>query len=59
VFTFLRVRTFLDMDNAAAAEEIVKDSMALGKMEGLFAHASSARMRLTVPQGVKSDGILQ
>ena len=46
VFTFLRVRTWLEIDDACAAQAMVEDAVALGRMEGLEGHAAAARCRL-------------
>jgi len=48
VMTFLRVRTWMRVDDAAAAQQMVSDAVALGEMEGLIGHArSAARRQLT------------
>lgn len=44
VFTFLRVRTFLDLEEPAA--ETIADSVRLARLEGLEGHARSALARL-------------
>jgi phosphoribosyl-ATP pyrophosphohydrolase/phosphoribosyl-AMP cyclohydrolase/histidinol dehydrogenase len=46
VLTFLRVRTWLAIDDAAGARELVEDAAWLGRLEGLEAHARSAERRL-------------
>ena len=46
VFTFLRVRTWMRVDDKVAANEMVQDCVRLGEMEGLFGHAAAARARL-------------
>lgn len=45
VFTFLRVRTWLRIDDAEAAQGLVADAVALGTMEGLIGHARAAEHR--------------
>lgn len=45
VFTFLRVRTWLEIDNLDDAVEMVNDAAWLGRLEGLEAHARSAERR--------------
>jgi phosphoribosyl-ATP pyrophosphohydrolase/phosphoribosyl-AMP cyclohydrolase/histidinol dehydrogenase len=45
VFNFLRVRTWMRVDDAAASQGLVSDSIALAGMEGLEAHAASAARR--------------
>ncbi|MCK6439198.1 MAG: histidinol dehydrogenase [Planctomycetes bacterium] len=44
VFTFLRVRTWLEMDSNALGP-IIEDAAALGRLEGLEGHARAAEMR--------------
>jgi phosphoribosyl-ATP pyrophosphohydrolase/phosphoribosyl-AMP cyclohydrolase/histidinol dehydrogenase len=46
VFDFLRVRSWLYMDGGEGAEGLARDTMRLADMEGLAAHARSARARL-------------
>ncbi|HET8712652.1 MAG TPA: histidinol dehydrogenase [Gemmatimonadales bacterium] len=46
VFTFLRVRTWLRIDDGAAARPLIEDAAWLGRVEGLEAHARSAEQRL-------------
>ena len=46
VFTFLRVRTWLRIDDGAAARPLVEDAAWFGRVEGLEAHARSAERRL-------------
>jgi histidinol dehydrogenase len=46
VYTFLRVRTWLRIDDAAAARPLVEDAAWFGRVEGLEAHARSAERRL-------------
>lgn len=46
VLTFLRVRTWLRIDDPAASQELVRDAVALGRHEGLEGHARSAERRL-------------
>ncbi|MGM0555700.1 MAG: histidinol dehydrogenase [Myxococcota bacterium] len=47
VFTFLRIRTWMKIDDEAAAQRLARDSATLARMEGLEAHARSAEQRLT------------
>ena len=44
---FLRLRTWLDADDPAAAQQAIDDAMALARMEGLAGHEASARRRMT------------
>jgi len=46
VYTFLRVRTWLRIDDASAARPLVEDAAWFGRLEGLEAHARSAERRL-------------
>lgn len=45
VLTFLRVRTWLEISDPAAAGELVADAAALARHEGLEAHARAAERR--------------
>jgi phosphoribosyl-ATP pyrophosphohydrolase/phosphoribosyl-AMP cyclohydrolase/histidinol dehydrogenase len=45
VGTFLRAQTWLTMDEPAAARELARDAAALGRIEGLEAHARAADRR--------------
>jgi len=47
VHTFLRLRTWMRIDDAAAAQQQVRDSVALARLEGLEGHARAAEARLT------------
>jgi phosphoribosyl-ATP pyrophosphohydrolase/phosphoribosyl-AMP cyclohydrolase/histidinol dehydrogenase len=46
VFAFLRVRTWLRIDDPAGAADLVADAAALARLEGLEAHARAAERRL-------------
>lgn len=46
VYTFLRVRTWLRIDDGAAARPLAEDAAWFGQVEGLEAHARSAQQRL-------------
>jgi len=46
VYTFLRVRTWLRIDDPVAARPLVEDAAWFGRVEGLEAHARSAERRL-------------
>ena len=46
VYTFLRVRTWLRIDDGAAARPLLEDAAWFGRVEGLEAHARSAERRL-------------
>ncbi|MBI1289874.1 histidinol dehydrogenase [bacterium] len=45
VFHFLRIRTWMRIDVAAEAQELVEDAVRLARHEGLEAHARSAELR--------------
>merc|ERR1711953_626896 len=46
VHTFLRLRTWMRIDDQLAAQEQVKDSICLARLEGLEGHARAAERRL-------------
>lgn len=46
VFTFLRMRTWLRIDDAEASQGLVRDAVQLARLEGLEGHARSAEARL-------------
>lgn len=46
VFTFLRIRTWMHIEDKFASQEIVQDSVALARIEGLEGHARAAECRL-------------
>src|SRR5213596_3144261 len=46
VYTFLRVRTWLRIDDRATARPLVEDAAWFGRIKGLEAHARSAERRL-------------
>jgi phosphoribosyl-ATP pyrophosphohydrolase/phosphoribosyl-AMP cyclohydrolase/histidinol dehydrogenase len=46
VYTFLRVRTWLRIDDRAAALPLIQDAIWLGRAEGLEAHARAAERRM-------------
>jgi phosphoribosyl-ATP pyrophosphohydrolase/phosphoribosyl-AMP cyclohydrolase/histidinol dehydrogenase len=46
VLTFLRMRTWLRIDDPAAARQVIEDAVALARLEGLEGHARSAARRL-------------
>ena len=54
VLTFLRVRTWLRIDDVNAAQPLVDDAAALARHEGLEAHARSALARRARPSRRKS-----
>lgn len=58
VMTFTRLRTWMRVDNLAAAAQTVFDATQLGKLEGLFGHAAAAAARST-PNAKIETGILQ
>ncbi|GLE00995.1 hypothetical protein PINS_up009808 [Pythium insidiosum] len=46
VHTFLRIRTWMRIDDAEASQSLVRDSARLARMEGLEGHARAAEQRL-------------
>jgi phosphoribosyl-ATP pyrophosphohydrolase/phosphoribosyl-AMP cyclohydrolase/histidinol dehydrogenase len=46
VYTFLRVRTWLRLDDTRAARPLIEDAVWLARAEGLEAHARAAEQRL-------------
>jgi len=46
VLHFLRVRTFLQLDDPVAARSLLEDAASLADLEGLAAHAAAARTRV-------------
>ena len=46
VLDFLRVRTWLEIDDPAAARQMAEDAVCLARLEGLEAHARAAERRL-------------
>ncbi len=46
VMTFLRMRTWIQVDDLRAASSVFTDAAALGRLEGLEGHARSAETRL-------------
>ena len=46
VFTFLRVRTWMSMEDLPAGQVVVKDAVELARLEGLEGHARAAEKRL-------------
>jgi phosphoribosyl-ATP pyrophosphohydrolase/phosphoribosyl-AMP cyclohydrolase/histidinol dehydrogenase len=51
VLTFLRARTWLALDDPAAAQPLVRDAVVLARLEGLEGHARSAERRLAPEPG--------
>lgn len=47
VFTFLRVRTYMELDRDKVSPDVYQDAANFARMEGLEAHARSAEARLT------------
>jgi phosphoribosyl-ATP pyrophosphohydrolase/phosphoribosyl-AMP cyclohydrolase/histidinol dehydrogenase len=54
VYTFLRVRTWLRIDDPAGARQLIEDALWLGRAEGLEAHARAAERRLVAGPARKS-----
>jgi len=51
VHTFLRLRTWMRIDDEAASQEQVKDAIVLARLEGLEGHARAAEKRLLPQNG--------
>jgi len=49
VFTFLRIRTWMELDEDAS--EVARDAAALARLEGLEAHARAAELRISDGRG--------
>lgn len=49
VFTFLKIRTYLMIENLVESQEVVEDSVILARLEGLEGHARAAEKRLINP----------
>jgi len=47
VFTFLRIRTWMDIDDVKKSQELVEDAAKLARLEGLEGHARAAEKRRT------------
>jgi len=47
VFTFLRVHTWLHLEDPSACQDLIQDSITLARLEGLEGHARSAEHRLS------------
>ena len=54
VFTFLRIRTWLHLTSPEPAQQLVRDAVALARIEGLEAHARAAECRL-LPEESQAD----
>jgi len=59
VYTFLRVRTWLRIDDPARARPLIEDAVWLGRAEGLEAHARAAERRLVVEPAGESHPATQ
>jgi phosphoribosyl-ATP pyrophosphohydrolase/phosphoribosyl-AMP cyclohydrolase/histidinol dehydrogenase len=57
VLTFLRLRTWLRIDDGAAARELAEDSAWFARAEGLEGHARSAERRYSAFVGISSRTI--
>jgi len=55
VYTFLRVRTWLRIDDRAAARPLLEDAVWFGRAEGLEAHARAAERRIVEDPVGKTD----
>jgi phosphoribosyl-ATP pyrophosphohydrolase/phosphoribosyl-AMP cyclohydrolase/histidinol dehydrogenase len=48
VFTFLRIRTWMNITDKGKAQDLIKDCVQLARIEGLEGHAQAAECRLVV-----------
>jgi len=55
VFDFLRVRTWMRLDDPVAAQPAVKDAVLLARVEGLEGHARAAEKRLQLADHAHKD----
>lgn len=51
VFTFLRARTWIRIDDASAAQSLAEDAAALARLEGLIGHERAALQRTSARPG--------
>ena len=56
VFHFLRIRTWMRIDDAKASQEVVRDSVQLAELEGLIGHSRSAQKRLLLHSDANGNG---
>ena len=49
VFNFLRIRTWMRVDDKKASQVMVEDSVTMARLEGLEGHARAAEMRRPAP----------
>ena len=47
VFTFLRIRTWMNITDSQGAQDLIKDCVQLARIEGLEGHAQAAECRLS------------
>jgi len=50
VLNFLRVRTWMRIDDAVGSQQVVKDAVQLARLEGLEGHAKAAEKRLVTSE---------
>mmetsp|Transcript_33821 Transcript_33821/g.49106 ORF Transcript_33821/g.49106 Transcript_33821/m.49106 type:complete len:441 (-) Transcript_33821:598-1920(-) len=55
VFTFLRIRTWMNIVDRSAAQDVIQDCVHLARMEGLEGHARAAECRLLSSVDVQAD----
>jgi ATP phosphoribosyltransferase len=58
VLTFLRVRTWMRVDDMLAAKQMTQDCVMLGELEGLMGHAAAARARLPSPEEERASELV-
>lgn len=59
VLTFLRVRTWMRVDDSNAAKQTTADAVKLGELEGLVGHAAAARARLPLPDAAAAHAVVK
>jgi len=57
VLTFMRVRTWMRVDDLRAARRMTADAVMLAELEGLHGHAAAAKARLTETNGHPSEEV--
>jgi histidinol dehydrogenase len=55
VFTFLRIRTWLDISDDVKSQDLVRDAAQLARLEGLEGHARAAEKRIVAGASNSSE----
>jgi phosphoribosyl-ATP pyrophosphohydrolase/phosphoribosyl-AMP cyclohydrolase/histidinol dehydrogenase len=58
VFTFLRIRSWMAVEDAALASTLAEDAEWFARIEGLEGHARAAARRIPAPTGSVGEGTL-